>query len=98
MKDFPIPSFLAKQSLFFPLWNKIEDTKHLPKQNNNNKKQGKKGEFAQTVRVNKDMSIKANIPPRKFTGKDRACYIQNSKEADMNFKKPSRKDQSVNRS
>lgn len=32
------------------------------------------------------MSIKANIPARKFTGKDRACYIQNSKEADMNFK------------
>lgn len=43
------------------------------------------------------MSIKANIPARKFTGKDRACYIRNSKEADMNFKKPSRKDQSVNK-
>lgn len=62
------------------------------------KKKGKEREFAQTVRGNKDMSIKANIPPRKFTGKDRACYIQNSKEADMNFKRTSRKDQSVNRS
>lgn len=72
---------------------------HLPKQNNNKqKKQGKKGEFAQTVRGNKDMSIKANRPPSKFTGKDRASYIQNSKETDMNFKKPRRKDQSVNRS
>jgi len=43
------------------------------------------------------MSIKANTPAGKFTGKDRAHYIQNSKEADMNFKKPSRKDQSVNK-
>lgn len=43
------------------------------------------------------MLIKANTSTRKHGGEESACYIQNSKEADMNFKKPSRKDQSVNK-
>lgn len=43
------------------------------------------------------MLIKANTPARKCAGEDGACYTPNSKGADMNFKKPSRKDQSVNK-
>lgn len=45
----------------------------------------------------KGVLIKVNTPARKHGGEDCVCYIQNSKKADMNFKKPSRKDQSVNK-
>lgn len=43
------------------------------------------------------MLIKAKTPARKRAGEGGACYTRNSKGAGMNFKKPSRKDQSVNK-
>lgn len=57
----------------------------------------KKGRRVCTVRGKEGYVNKSKYTSKEVYRKDRAHYIGSSKEADMNFKKPSRKDQSVNK-